>query len=269
MRPEKQNRRGHRARAGNLEHSSADECSEHNTNNGRGQTKVFTSWKLDVMDALSVDVEVTDLDFRVGFRIMQHVNSSSRIAWPSVARLAAQLGKSEDRVRASTKRLAAAGWLVKERRSQKKPNEYSFLTDRMNAVIDGMLLRVENIGSERNDHAELHGQNRDDHAEMRGGDHAELHGPDHADLHGKHLNQNYLKGTPSDSMALEGQASQGETDAVFAKPESVGAAIRAIARLNVPAPFVDQAIRMLMAGCLHPSHITDWQSEAEAGHAAA
>lgn len=164
----------------------------------------FTSWKLDVLDAMSVDVEVTDLDFRVAFRIMQHINSASRIAWPSVARLAAQLSKSPDRIMAATKRLQQAGWLVKSRKSQKAPNEYGFLTDRLNAVIDAMHQRVEIIGSEF-DPANLQGQNERDLAKVPPADLAYLQCPDLADLQGKHLNQNYLHRTPS----LKGSEDEG------------------------------------------------------------
>ena len=165
--------------------------------NRSSTSRAFTSWKLDILNALSVDTEVTDLDFRVAYRIMSHINSVSRLAWPSVARLAAQMGKSEDRIRASTRRLQAAGWLLKQRRSQKAPNEYTFLCDRVNAVVDGMLARVEALESGSDDHADLHGQKSGDRAELRGRDHADLHGPDHADLHGKHLKKNYLHITPS------------------------------------------------------------------------
>lgn len=182
-----------------VENSDRLELAEHSLNDITGQAKrrSFTSWKLDVVDALSVDPEVTDLDFRVAFRIIQHLNSVSRIAWPSVARLAAQLGKSEDRVRASTKRLQAVGWLVKERKSQKAPNEYRFLSARLDRVLNAMLDRVDAIGVEEDDHADLHGQNQDDHADLRGGDHADLPYGDHADLHGKHLQYNHLHITPS------------------------------------------------------------------------
>jgi len=159
------------------------------------QLRGFTSWKLDILNAMSVDRDVTDLDFRVAFRIMQHVNSVSRIAWPSVARLSAQLDKSEDRIRAATRRLQQARWIVKGRKSQKAPNEYGFLNDRVADVLDAMQARIEIIETEPVDHAEMHGQSRDDHADLRL-DHAEMHGPDHADSHGKHLNQNYLHETP-------------------------------------------------------------------------
>lgn len=162
----------------------------------------FTSWKLEILNAMSVDPQVTDLEFRVAFRIMQHVNSVSRLAWPSVARLGAQLDKSGDRIRAATKNLHKLGWLRKGRKSQKAPNEYTFLEGRMNIALDGMLARIEAIGTVH-DHADMHGQTSADHADSRVHDHADMHGPDHADMHGKHLKQNYLKGTPSLSQGSE------------------------------------------------------------------
>lgn len=156
----------------------------------------FTSWKLEVLNAMSVDEAVTDLDFRVAFRIMQHINSVSRIAWPSVPRLGAQLKKSDDRIMAATKRLSDVGWMTKWRKSQKSPNEYRFYDDRVNTALDAMLQRVEAIGSEF-DPAEMQGQKMDDPADLRPFDPAEMQGPDPADLQGKHLNQNYLNRTPS------------------------------------------------------------------------
>jgi hypothetical protein len=118
------------------------------------ERRAFTSWKLAVLDAMSVDPEVTDADFRVAFRIMQHVNSVSRIAWPSVNRLAVQLKKSCDSIMTSTKRLCAAfdldkrprrPWLTKSRPHKRAPNHYQFLADRMNGVLDAMHERMENV----------------------------------------------------------------------------------------------------------------------------
>lgn len=156
----------------------------------------FTSWKLEILNAMSVDEAVTDLDFRVAFRIMQHINSVSRIAWPGVPRLGAQLSRSDDRIMASTKRLSEIGWLTKWRKSQKAPNEYSFHDDRVNIALDSMLQRLEAKGAEF-DPAEMQGQKTVDPADLQPFDPAEMQGPDLADLQGKHLKQNYLNITPS------------------------------------------------------------------------
>lgn len=165
------------------------------------ERRSFSSWKLTVLEAMSVAVDLTDMDFRVAFRIMQHVNGRTRLAWPSVARLAAQLGKSEDRVRASTKRLAEAGWLLKGRTSQKAPNEYTFLDGQVEQTVLAMLDRLDAINAD--DRAKMHGQADYDHADLPVPDPAEMHGPDHANPHAKHLNQNYLQITPS-SKGSEG-----------------------------------------------------------------
>jgi len=165
------------------------------------EQRAFTSWKFDILDAMSVAATLTDLDFRVAFRIMQHVNGRTRLAWPSVSRLAAQLDKSEDRIRASTRRLSEAGWLVKSRTSQKAPNEYVFLDANVERSLLMMLDRLDAITAD--DRVKMHGQDDDDHADLPVPDPADLHGPDHADLHSKHLNQNYLQITPS-SKGSEG-----------------------------------------------------------------
>lgn len=122
------------------------------------EQRAFTSWKLDMLDAMSVDPEVTDADFRVAFRMMQHVNSVSRIAWPSVDRLAVQLARSRDSIMASTKRLCAVldknnlprlPWMTKSRRHKRAPNEYSFLGDRMNSVLDAMHQRMDDFENDK------------------------------------------------------------------------------------------------------------------------
>jgi predicted transcriptional regulator len=159
------------------------------------ERRTFTAWKLTVLDAMSVDTRLTELDFRVAFRIMQHVNGRTKLAWPSVSRLAAQLGKSEDRIRASTKRLHDLDWVRKRRHSRKAPNEYVFRDKNVAETIDKMLDRLDAIMND--DHAKMHGQDRDDHADLPVPDPVKMHGPDQADLHGKHLNQNYLQITPS------------------------------------------------------------------------
>lgn len=231
----------------------------------KGKRQAFTSWKMDLLDALSYDLEVTDADFRVAFRVIQHLNSTSRLAWPSIARLAAQLGKSEDRVRASTKRLSTVGWLWKGRKSQKAPNEYRFLEDRVNMVLDAMVQRMDNMPT-ANDRADVRGQKSDDHAHLRGGDHAEMHGPDHANIHGKHLKQNYLHITPSYSGALNEELSvespwnfEGDLDAAWPVPdyENTGRQILNDLAGHLKPVIKDHLVKRLMSGKLTPSFLID------------
>ena len=42
-----------------------------------GENRTFTSWKLDLLDAMSMDPRVTASEFRVAYRLMQHANSET------------------------------------------------------------------------------------------------------------------------------------------------------------------------------------------------
>lgn len=231
----------------------------------KGKRQAFTSWKMDMLDAMSYDLDVTDADFRVAFRVIQHLNSVSGLAWPSISRLASQLGKSEDRVRASTKRLSNVGWIWKGRKSQKAPNEYRFLEDRVNMVLDAMLQRMDKMSS-ANDRADMRGQKSVDHAHLRGGDHAEMHGPDHANLHGKHLKQNYLQLTPSYPWALNEEISvgslwnfDGDLDAAWPAPDSEDTGRKVLNDLagHLKPLVKDHLLKRLMSGRLTPSFLID------------
>lgn len=105
----------------------------------------FTSWKLDILDAISCDTAVQDIDVRVAFRLMQHVNARTRDAHPSLERLAAQVGVSRDTVMRSLGRLCdpegGRYWMDRTRVDRTQPYIYSFRTDRLNAVIDGKMDR--------------------------------------------------------------------------------------------------------------------------------
>lgn len=240
----------------------------------KGKRQAFTSWKMDMLDAMSYDLDVTDADFRVAFRVIQHLNSVSGLAWPSIARLAAQLGKSEDRVRASTKRLSTVGWIWKGRKSQKAPNEYRFLEDRVNMVLDAMLQRMDKVSS-ANDRADMRGQKSVDHAHLRGGDHANMHGPDHANLHGKHLNQNYLQLTPSYSRALNKEITvgspwnfDGDLDAAWPAPDSEDTGRQVLDHFagHLKPLIQDHLLKRLMSGRLTPSFLVDRLTAHEREH---
>lgn len=231
----------------------------------KGKRQTFTSWKMDMLDAMSYDLDVTDADFRVAFRVIQHLNSVSGLAWPSIARLAAQLGKSEDRVRASTKRLSTVGWIWKGRKSQKAPNEYRFLEDRVNMVLDAMLQRMDKVSS-ANDRADMRGQKSVDHAHLRGGDHAEMHGPDHANLHGKHPKQNYLQLTPSYLGASNEELPvqslwnfESDLDVAWPIPDSedIGRQILNDVAGHLKPLIKDHLVKRLMSGNLTPGFLID------------
>ncbi|MDF3216276.1 hypothetical protein EN962_13965 [Mesorhizobium sp. M7A.F.Ca.CA.001.09.2.1] len=166
------------------------------------EQRAFTSWKLDMLDAMSVDPEVTDADFRVAFRMMQHVNSVSRIAWPSVDRLAVQLARSRDSIMASTKRLCAAltkdgrprlPWMRKSRPHKRAANQYGFMGDRANMVLDAMHQRMEDFENDKFEVANLQPQNPFEVANHPGFEVANPPYVEVANLQHKHLNGTTLE----------------------------------------------------------------------------
>jgi hypothetical protein len=164
----------------------------------------FTSWKLNMLDAMNCDPKVTDADFRVAFRLMQHVNSTSRLAWPSMDWLACQIGKSGLRVRAAIKNLSDAGWLAKHRLNRHRSNEYAFHDAPLNTVLDAKLTREDaykdvraNRAETRFDRSDSSARNGLDRSDSSGLDRLKMPGPDRSDSSGKHLKRNYLQATPS------------------------------------------------------------------------
>lgn len=204
-----------------------------------GELASFTSWKLDMMDALSCDQDVTDADFRVAFRLLQHVNSVSRIAWPSIERLAAQignkskdkegresksLGRSPHRVQAAITHLAELRWISRERPNRLAQNEYKFMDDRMNTVLDARIEREEALKEiqkirrnsprpprkskpvELDDIANPSAPELDDIANPFARDGTNLVCQDNANPSAKHLPENYQSRTPKDLGSEERQS---------------------------------------------------------------
>ena len=175
------------------------------------EAQSFTSWKLDVLDAMSCDPELSDIDFRVTFRLMQHVNGRTRDAHPSIERLAAQLGVSRDTVMRSLARISdpegGRKWINRSRADRTQPYFYTFVTDRLSGVIDGKIDREDRareVSQERK-------RKRHEVAILQHREVADLPSPEVADLPSrevatlqhKHLRENYLIGTPEDSIHEE------------------------------------------------------------------
>lgn len=174
------------------------------------QRRSFTSRKLDMLDAMSVDPELRGDLFRFAFRVMQHINSNSGLAWPSLRRIAAQMGISISTAKRHADRLVELGWLYRERPNRRGTYEYHFLETRMNMVLDAMQIRVEESDIDEENRAagicrevaELTPRkprevSKLDHSEVSKLDHSEV-----AELTPKHLSTNYLKLTP-DSLGIE------------------------------------------------------------------
>lgn len=169
----------------------------------------FTSWKLDMLDAMSCDPSLDDIDFRVAFRLMQHMNRRSRDANPSLERLAAQIGVSRDTVRRSLNRMTDMRgnrfWIIRERESRTETYSYSFRTERVDGVLDAKADREEQakdaLRERRARRSEVaHMQPR----EVANGSICEVandHTREVAAVQPKHLSWNYLNGTPSTSSS--------------------------------------------------------------------
>lgn len=96
----------------------------------------FTKWKLDLLDAMSMDPRLTSTEFRVAYRLLQHANAETRAIFPSQDRIASQIGSKERAVRAAIAGLVAKGWLTVSRRNRRLPNMYRFETGHVNAILD-------------------------------------------------------------------------------------------------------------------------------------
>lgn len=168
------------------------------------ETKSFTSWKLDILDAMSCDPNVDPIDFRVAFRVMQHVNARTRDAHPSLERIAAQLGVHRDTVMRSIKRLSdlegGRHWISRSRTSRTEAYFYTFMSDRLTAVLDGKIDREERA----RDLSVEKKRRRFEVAALQRREVANLHTPEVANVHvhdvageqPKHLTKNYLNRTP-------------------------------------------------------------------------
>ena len=96
----------------------------------------FTSWKLHLLDAISMDPRVTATEFRVAYRLLQHANAETRAIFPSQERIASQIGAKERAVRAAIAGLVEKRWLTISRPNRRLPNLYRFETRNVNAILD-------------------------------------------------------------------------------------------------------------------------------------
>ena len=96
----------------------------------------FASWKLDLVDAISMDPRVTSTEFRVAYRLLQHANAETMAIFPAQGRIASQIGAKERTVRAAVRGLVAKGWLTVSRFNRRLPNLYRFETRNVNAILD-------------------------------------------------------------------------------------------------------------------------------------
>ncbi len=181
--------------------------------------KNFTSWKLDILDAMSCDPKMQGKDFQVAFRLIQHMNSRTRECFPSMAIIAAQADCDVKTVERSLRRLERiSGWIERERPNRNKSYLYRFVETRWNEVADGRAER-EQEAKERTDRerkerfgqTKMSSRNIPDPTELSSPDPTKQSQLDQTVLTGKHLNKNYLKITPEESQGLEEVVVEGQT----------------------------------------------------------
>ncbi|MEO4043638.1 helix-turn-helix domain-containing protein [Hoeflea sp. CAU 1731] len=169
----------------------------------------FTSRKLDLIDAITCDADLSDTAKLVGIRILQHVNHETGLANPSEERIAAQLKKSPDTVKRAVRELKKH-WVSCGRPDRQRSNVYRFLKNRINHVIDATIIREEEARERsirkqkaRYDRAKMPPQDCADRANDAVFDRANTTQSDRAKMPPKHLHKNYLYGTPMESQLMK------------------------------------------------------------------
>jgi hypothetical protein len=107
----------------------------------REAQRSFTSWKLDVLNALASDPEVSAGHFRIAFRVMQAVNRETRVAFISDELLCDEV-PSTDRWKCNKARrkLIERDWWTVDRGHGGKASRYIFLDTNLNAILDRLAI---------------------------------------------------------------------------------------------------------------------------------
>jgi hypothetical protein len=116
---------------------------------GSADIESFTSNKLDVMDAISMDPRVSHGEFRVAFRLLQHANAKTGRIFPSQERIANQIGVKVRQVREYIAGLVEKGWLRATRPNRQLPNQYAFDLKHVNAILDRQISLQDALSEER------------------------------------------------------------------------------------------------------------------------
>ena len=97
------------------------------------EVKKFTSWKLDLLDAIASDPTVPAGAFRVAFIVAQHLSKKSLVAFPGQQTIADMAGLKIRQVRTHLSALAEKGWLNIRRG---RHNTYAFNINRLGMILD-------------------------------------------------------------------------------------------------------------------------------------
>jgi hypothetical protein len=155
-------------------------------------SKSFTSLKLDWINALMSDGEVSSTAFRIGFCIIQHVNERTGVAFVSDETISDKTGIRNRQVREARNLLRDNGWLIWKR--TRTANIYRLLATNINAITDEQILKREQR-QDRRDSAEPKSPDRRKSASLDGRKTAEQEWLDSADIH---LSKYTLEVTPKE-----------------------------------------------------------------------
>lgn len=219
------------------------------------EVKSFTSWKLDILDAMSCDTALEAIDKVVAFRVMQHINAKSRDANPSLTRIAAQMGVHRDTVKRSLDRLCdprgGKHWMNRNRSSRTEAYSYEFVTNRMNLVIDGKIAREdkakEEAAEKKRNRLEVARKQPREVAGVRSHEVAPVHSGEVAGVHPKHLLNNHLIKTPSDSCS-EGSESLHRDNDLSSVDKRPSAAIHAPYPVPANEEVADEMVETIVDG---------------------
>lgn len=201
------------------------------------EVKSFTSWKLDILDAMSCDTALEAIDKCVAFRVMQHINMRTRDANPSLTRIAAQLDVHRDTVRRSLDRLCDPKggrlWMTRSRSSRTESYSYQFISDRVNIVLDAKIEREEQAKEKakekKRNRLEVARKQPREVASVHSHEVAQVQSNEVAGVQPKHLQYNHLIETPFNSCS-EG------SESLYRDNDQISADVRPSAARNVPYP---------------------------------
>lgn len=189
---------------------------------GSADKRSFTSWKLELIDAMTCDEEMREIDRLVGVRIMQHASSKTGCANPSLRRIAAQLGKGYATVKRSAARLVEKHqWFERFRPTRTAEYVYRVNEEKALHVLDAKAQREDQARDALRVEKEemfnrLRGLNREPSRGLKldtpEGSNRDNH--EGSPVSPEHLRENYLQehlntGREGDGFTLHGESKEG------------------------------------------------------------
>jgi len=114
-------------------------CAVYTTGRSGASTKSddFTKFKLDWLDKVARDPDITDFTFRAAYVLVStFLNRQTRTAFPTQETIASLINGKEEGVRAAFRRLAKAGHLRRERRGKRRSTIYSLIVENRDVEME-------------------------------------------------------------------------------------------------------------------------------------